>query len=100
MTLAEMVCLVFHFICGIPPGGFIPITCTDSLSLMVLAWKDLRVYRSFNCCYLGSSSVWYFYIFPYFYRFLSWKTSIGGNVLCVYFMQVPSSRISLLPEHP
>ena len=43
MTLAEMVCLVFHFICGIPPGGFIPITCTDSLSLMVLAWEDLRV---------------------------------------------------------
>jgi hypothetical protein len=42
-TLAEMACLVFHFICGIPPRGFIPITCTDSLSLMVLAWKDLRV---------------------------------------------------------
>ena len=80
------------------PWRFIPITCTDPLSLMMLAWKDLRVYRSFNCCYLGSSSVWYFYIFPYFYRFLSWKTSIGGNVLCVYFMQVPSSRTSLLPE--
>ena len=59
---------------------FIPITCTDSLSLMVLAWEDPWVSHSSNCCYFGSLSAWYFYIFPAFYCFPSWKTSIGGNV--------------------
>ena len=62
------------------PWRFIPITCTDPLSLMMLAWKDLRVSHSSNCCYFGSLSAWYFYIFPAFYCFPSWKTSIGGNV--------------------
>ena len=67
------------------PWRFILITYTDPLSLMMLAWKDLRVYRSFNCCYFGSLSVWYFYIFPAFYCFPSWKTSIGGNVVVFFF---------------
>ena len=100
MTFAGITCVVSHFICGITPGGSFRLPVLTHFSLMALAWKDLRVSHSSNCCYFGSLSAWYFYIFPAFYCFPSWKTSIGGNVLCVYFMQVPSSRTALLHEHP
>ena len=39
--------------------------------------------------YPCGSSLDPFYIFPVFYRFLSWKTSIGGNVFFCLFTFVP-----------
>ena len=81
------------------PWRFIPITCTDPLSLMMLAWKDLRVSHSSNCCYFGSLSAWYFYIFPAFYCFPSWKTSIGGNVFVFTLCRFLCPGL-LLHEHP
>ena len=80
MTFAGITCVVSHFICGITPGGSFRLPVLTHFSLMALAWKDLRVSHSSNCCYFGSLSAWYFYIFPAFYCFPSWKTSIGGNV--------------------
>ena len=110
MTFAGITCVVSHFICGITPGGSFRLPVLTHFSLMALAWKDLRVSYSSNCCYFGSLSAWYFYIFPAFYCFPSWKTSIGGNVLClsqdtcfVFCIHipagsaVPSSRTAFLP---
>ena len=71
MTLVEMACLVFHFICGIPPGGFIPITCTDSLSLMVLAWE---IHGFLNPLIAVTSDLYpcgNFFLFSYFIAFLA-----------------------------
>ena len=79
-TLAEMVCVVFPFYLWDTPWRFITITCTDSPFFDGISLGDPWVSYSFNCCYFGSLSAWYFYIFPAFYCFPSWKTSIGGNV--------------------
>ena len=86
-TLAEMVCVVFPLYLWDTPWRFIPITCTDSPFFDGISLGNPWVSYSFNCCYFGSSSVWYFYLFSAFYRFLSWKTSIGGIcfLLFIYF---------------
>jgi len=57
MTLAEMACLVFHFICGIPPGGLFRLPVLTHFLWWCLAWKSLWVSYLSNCCYFGSLSV-------------------------------------------
>ena len=71
---------------------FIPITCIDLLSLMVPA----REISGFLISLAVITSDLYPcdrpldpFIFPAFYRFLSWKTSIGGNVFFCLFTFVP-----------
>ena len=74
---------------------FIPITCIDLLSLMVpareisgflisLAVITLDLYP----CGRPLDS----FIFPAFYRFLSWKTSIGGNVFVCLLLCLKTSE--------
>ena len=72
---------------------FIPITCADLLSLMVLAGEIsgflVPLVAVTSDLYPCGRSLDPFYIFPVFYRFLSWKTSTGGNVFFCLFTFVP-----------
>ena len=76
---------------------FILITCIDLLSLMVSA----REISGFLISLVAVTSDLYpcgrsldpFYIFPVFYRFLSWKTLIEGNVfVCLLLCPKTSKR--------
>ena len=77
---------------------FIPITCIDLLSLMVPAREIFGFLISLvavtSDLYPCGRSLDPFYIFSAFYRFLSWKTSIGGSVFFCLFTFVPKD----LPE--
>ena len=93
MTFAGITCVVSHFICGIPPGGSFRLPVLTHLSLMALAWEIpgflTPLIAVTSDLYPCGRSLDPFYIFPAFYRFLSWKTSIGGNVFFCLFTFVP-----------